>query len=85
MKCSRKDEVRDVLAQGHWPEACEVELRTHVEGCRACGEMVMLTESFRAAREDAAAMARPVPASLVWWRAQLRRRQAAMEIGRAHV
>jgi hypothetical protein len=68
-----------VLAQGHWPEACEVELRTHVEGCRACGEMVMLTESFRAAREDAAAMARPVPASLVWWRAQLRRRQAAME------
>jgi hypothetical protein len=79
VKCSRRDEVRDLLAQGHWPEACEAELRAHVGGCRACGAMVMLTQSFRAAREDAAAMARPVPASLVWWRAQLRRRQAAME------
>jgi hypothetical protein len=79
LKCSRRDEVRGLLAQGHWPEACAAELRTHVEGCRACGEMVMLTQSFRAAREDAAAQARPVPASLVWWRAQLRRRQAAME------
>ena len=79
MKCSRREEVRDVLAQGHWPEACEAELRSHVEGCQVCGEMVMLTQSFRAAREGAAAQARPVPASLVWWRAQLRRRQAAME------
>jgi hypothetical protein len=79
LRCSRGDEVRDLLAQGHWPEACEAELRAHVADCRGCSEMVMLTQSFRAAREDAAAMARPVPASLVWWRAQLRRRQAAME------
>jgi hypothetical protein len=79
MKCSRRDEVRSLLAQGHWPEACEAELREHVEGCRACGEMVMLTQSFRAARERTAVEAKPVPASLVWWRAQLRRRQAAME------
>jgi hypothetical protein len=79
VKCSRRDEVRDVLAQGHWPEACEAELRAHVDGCRACGEMAMLTQSFRVAREGAAAQARPVPANLVWWRAQLRRRQAAIE------
>jgi hypothetical protein len=79
VRCSRRNEVRDLLARGHWPEACEAELRAHVAGCRACGEMVMLTQSFRTAREHTAAVARPVPASLVWWRAQLRRRQTAME------
>jgi hypothetical protein len=41
--------------------------------------MVLLTQVMRQAREDSAQMARMEPAGLIWWRAQLRRRRAAME------
>lgn len=78
-RCSKREEVRDLLAQGHWPEACPAELRAHVASCRGCSETVMLTQGFRAAKEESAHAARLVPANLVWWRAQLRRRQTAME------
>jgi hypothetical protein len=77
--CSRLDEVREALAQGHWPAACAGELRTHVEGCRRCGDEVLLTTRFQVSRGEAMAAARTEPANLVWWRAQLRRRDAVLK------
>jgi anti-sigma factor RsiW len=79
MSCSRLGEVRLTLEQGHWPAACAAELRAHVEGCRRCGEEVLLATHFQAARNEAVAVARVEPASLVWWRAQLRRRDAVLK------
>jgi hypothetical protein len=79
LQCSRREEVSVLLAKGHWPAAAAVELRAHVEGCRGCSEMVLLTQVMRQAREDSAQVARLEPAGLIWWRAQLRRRRAAME------
>jgi hypothetical protein len=66
------------LAQGHWPAACAAELRTHVEGCRRCGDEVLLTTQFQLAKGEAVKTARTEPANLVWWRAQLRRRDAVL-------
>jgi hypothetical protein len=79
LKCSHHEDVRAVLMQGHWPEACSAELREHVAACRDCGEMVLVTAAMRKAREVSASRARLEPAGLIWWRAQLRKRQAAME------
>jgi anti-sigma factor RsiW len=79
MSCARLGEVRLALAQGHWPAACAAELRAHVDGCRRCGEEVLLATHFQAARNEAVAEARVEPASLVWWRAQLRRRDAVLK------
>jgi len=77
--CSHESEVRELLQQGHWPAACEPDLRAHIDTCEACAQTVKFAEIFQAAR--AASMQRaPIAASgPIWWRAQLRRRNAAFE------
>jgi hypothetical protein len=77
--CSRLDEVRHALSQGYWPEACSADLRAHVEACSRCGEEILLSTHFQLARAEAVQQARPVAPSLLWWRAQTRRRNAAFE------
>jgi hypothetical protein len=78
-RCTERASVRQLLALGHWPDACPAELRTHVESCASCKELVVLTDAFRTARVEAAALASVPAPGLIWWRAQLRRRNAAMK------
>ncbi|HUB28737.1 MAG TPA: hypothetical protein VL967_03530 [Terracidiphilus sp.] len=81
--CTREPELQALLERGQWPQASPAELRAHVAGCRACSDLVAVKQAMEEAR--AAAMAAPqLPtASALWWRAQLRRRNAAVErVGR---
>jgi len=74
--CSYETELAQALKAGHWPDGCTPDLRTHVALCRNCGELVLVTEAFQRARSESGT----VPADLagvLWWRAQLRRRNAA--------
>lgn len=77
--CSREKEVRELLLRGHWPQASAEELRAHVENCRSCGDLVLVMQAFQFARTDSASAANPGSAGVLWWRAQLRRRKAAMD------
>ncbi len=77
--CSREKEVAELLKKGQWPQACPPELETHVAACRACGDLVLVTGSLQQARAQAAAAAPLPPPGLLWWRAQLRRRNANLE------
>ena len=77
-RCSRKAEVRQLLANGHWPDAAEAELRAHVDGCAECREWARVEMLLRGARAQAVRAKVQQNASLIWWRAQLRRRQEAM-------
>jgi hypothetical protein len=77
--CPYEKEVREFMARGQWPDACPPELRAHVSGCRACGDLVLLSGTFQQARVESMATARPVAPAVLLWRAQLRRRNAAME------
>ncbi|MGC9224777.1 MAG: hypothetical protein ACP5E2_12675 [Terracidiphilus sp.] len=77
--CGHEREVRELIASGQWPAACPPELRAHVSRCRACGDLVLVSEVFRQARAESVAAARPVSPALLMWRAQLRRRNAAVE------
>ncbi len=79
LTCSRLDEVRAALAQGHWPQACAAELRTHVDACARCAQEVLLTTHFQRDRSATVAVAQPAAPSLIWWRAQVRRRNSALE------
>ncbi|MGA7241606.1 MAG: hypothetical protein WBX19_00420 [Terracidiphilus sp.] len=76
--CAREQEVTELLHQGYWPDACPAELRGHVEACRVCSDLVVVAQAFQQAHQQA-----PVPqmvsAGAIWWRAQLRRRNAAIE------
>ena len=77
--CPREKEVSELVARGQWPAASGDEQRAHVENCRACGELALVMGAFQAARHSAAGPANAEPAGAVWWRAQLRRRRAALE------
>ncbi len=81
--CPRENEVKQLVERGQWPQACTPELRTHVNGCRSCGELVLVTAVFQRARVEASSVAKVGPPGVLWWRAQLRQRNAAVErIGR---
>jgi hypothetical protein len=77
--CSHEKEVAELLARGHYPQACTLELRTHIDACRSCADMVLVTRAFQTARVQTAAAANLPSPGLLWWRAQLRRRNAAVE------
>lgn len=81
--CPYEKEVRRLMGLGQWPDACPAELRAHVRGCRWCSDLVLVTEAFHHARANSVAVAQPVAPAVLLWRAQLRRRNAAVErIGR---
>lgn len=77
-ECSRESELQDAVKIGHWPIGCDSALREHVEHCESCGETVLLAQLLR---EDRAGAVQQVPfasAGLLWWRAQILQRQAAI-------
>jgi hypothetical protein len=78
-RCAREKEIESLLTSGHWPQAAAQELRDHVASCRGCGEKVLLRTAFRGARAAALQEARTVTPSAIWWRARLRRRNAAVD------
>jgi hypothetical protein len=77
--CPRQPEVQELLASGHWPHACPAELRAHLAECRSCADLALVTEAFQRSRAAAAAQAQLPAPGAIWWRAQLRRRNAAVE------
>jgi len=77
--CAREREVTDLLHRGYWPQACPPELKAHVEACRICADLVLVTGTLQGARRQSAELPRLQPAGAIWWRAQLRRRNAAIE------
>ena len=77
--CPREKEVAALLAQGAWPQASAPELRTHAAACRACADLVLVTQTFQQARAHTAAASPLASPGALGWRAQLRRRNAAVE------
>ena len=69
--CSRRAEVQQMMARGHWPHACSPQLRAHLTACKACAEFLLLSEAFGQSRNAALAEARLPAAGAIWWRAQL--------------
>ena len=78
--CSYEKELTQALKDGHWPQGCGPDLRAHVHNCGNCSDLVLVTQTFQRARNESERAA-PVAGSpsLLWWRAQLRRRNAATE------
>jgi hypothetical protein len=75
--CTYEKELTQTLKDGHWPQGCGQELRAHVDACAACSDLVLVTQTFQRARSASDIAAPAGSPSLLWWRAQLRRRNAA--------
>ena len=77
--CSYESELTQAFKSGHWPEGCGPELRAHVKACTNCGDLVLVTQTFQGARSESEQTVLRTSPGLLWWRAQLRRRNAATE------
>ncbi len=77
--CPFEKELHELLVKGRWPQAAAPDLRAHITTCRSCSKLALVTETFRRARAATIAVARPGSPGVLWWRAQLRRRNAAVE------
>ena len=79
ISCTRAEELQKMLSAGRWPLAASEDLRGHVSSCRSCAELVRVGLAFQQERTALVEAKRLDSPSLLWWRAQLRRRQTAME------
>jgi hypothetical protein len=89
LRCSREEDLLDVLASGRWPVACERELVEHVRDCLECRDLLVVAEALITDRREAEAAVAVPTSSAVWWRMQLRREReakdvAARTVGRVH-
>lgn len=75
--CDREQDVLDALASRRWPARASDELREHVAGCAVCADLARVVAALLDERETAEPARDLPPASLVWWRAQLRAREEA--------
>jgi len=73
--CSWETELSKALRAGHWPQGCDPELRSHVETCRSCGDLALVTQAFQQARSQSISNVALAHPGLLWWRAQLRRQR----------
>jgi len=77
--CPHLSEIKTLLSSGHWPHACPAELRAHAARCTTCANQVLITQAFQTDRVSLSNAAQLPPPGVLWWRAQLRRRNAAVE------
>jgi len=77
--CPREKEVAESLRLGQWPDGVAAELRDHVRGCRTCSDLALVTQTFQQARTVTAPAVPMQSPGALWWRAQLRRRNSAIE------
>lgn len=81
--CPREQEVAALVKSGRWPDACEAGLRTHVDTCARCMDLLVVSNAFQRDRFHLMNRAQLPSADLLMWRAQLRRRNSAVErVGR---
>jgi hypothetical protein len=76
--CPYEPEIKTLLERGHWPNASTPELRAHAASCRGCSDLVLVTQAFRGARAASVNVANLNAPGVLWWRAQLRRRNEAI-------
>ncbi len=79
-QCEKEQAVTEMLQCGRWPEACDPALRTHVENCPVCSEVVLVGQLLREENASLLADMKLPDAGLVWWKAQLRARREAAEL-----
>ena len=77
--CSQEKEVAAVLREGRWPAACDPALRAHVTACRGCNDLVLVAQALQQLRADTMPGAQVESPGTLWWKAQVRRRNAAVE------
>ena len=78
--CEKELAVTELLQSRRWPDACDATLRSHVENCAVCSEVVLVAGVLQEENASLLADVKLPDAGLVWWKAQLRARREAAEL-----
>lgn len=72
-ECAREQDVLDAVAAGRW----DGDLREHLRSCAICRDVASVCAAISEERDVAWEDTAVPPASVVWWRAQIRAREEA--------
>jgi hypothetical protein len=75
IECQCEAEVLEALRSGAW----EPELRQHVQECAVCSELLVVAEFLQSEAAIPASEPALPDAGMMWWRAQLAARRAAVK------
>jgi hypothetical protein len=76
VECPREEAVVALVLSGRWPEGADAELRSHVESCAVCADVVAIAPALRADQLQAGDVQVPA-AGQIWWRSAIRARADA--------
>jgi hypothetical protein len=83
IECQREAEVLDALASARWPGRVGAELTSHVSSCEICQDVIAVATAMREDHDTAYQEANVPSSGQMWWRSEMRARQAAVrEAGR---
>ena len=77
--CPHEEETAASLRENRWPCAADPALLIHARNCRRCSDIVLTAQTLQQARSVAVQSAHIGSPGYLWWRAQLRRRNRAVE------
>jgi hypothetical protein len=77
--CVQQQKVAVAIQAGQWPDGCDPALRAHAESCPVCSDVALLGQAFRQSRSSALQQPQLPSPGILWWRAQLRRKNADLE------
>ena len=75
-ECAREQDVLDAVAARRW----DAELRAHIESCAICQDVRTVFAAMSEERDAAWEETSVPPASVIWWRAQIRAREEATRV-----
>lgn len=78
-ECPREREVLDALSSNRWPDRLGDDLSNHVTACAFCKDLALVAQALSADFSTAIEQAKVPSAGLVWWRAEIRARQEAIQ------
>jgi hypothetical protein len=79
IECLRENEVIEAVECERWPDRCADDLRAHITSCAICSDVLTVALAIHDERELEYREAQVPSAGLVWWRAELRARQEAIQ------
>jgi hypothetical protein len=77
--CSQEEKIAELAKTGNWPQAADPDLAAHAGKCSRCNEALFAIQMLQRLRASDVKRAHIGSPTALWWRAQLRQRNGAME------
>lgn len=80
LQCHFEQDLLDAIAARRWPDRADPSIRNHVAACRVCADVAEIATAFFDDRDTDRSDAPVPPASVIWWKAQIRAREESARL-----